>query len=200
MQNFKWATVTPERICLLQLDDCERQLELAVEEPIRLVQAAKSLHLALQAALTFALAGSAGIGAYSDNVRAKWLDFLESDREPVVEVTLSRRILEFRSLLERLEKPRAVEWLNEPICLSEEDRENLEKLAFIRDQFEHPKPGSHSFEPDWACPAFPPAARLTLELIQAVHHHFEPEQIARAKHQVDRIVDLTSGPSLEDSP
>lgn len=195
MQDFRWATVTPEQICLLQLDDCVRQLELAADEPIRLVQAAKSLHLALQAALTFALAGSAGVGAYSDSLRTKWLEFLESDREPLAEVTLSRRIMEFRSLLDRLEKPRAVEWLDEPISLSDEDRENIEKLAFIRDAFEHPKPGSHSFEPDWACPAFPPAARLTLELIRAVHHRFEPEDVDKAERLANRIVEATSAAS-----
>lgn len=191
MQDFKWATVTPEQICLLQLDDCARQLELAVDDPIRLVQAAKSLHLALQAALTFALAGSAGIGAYPDSLRVKWLEFLESNRNSVVEVTLSRRIMEFRALLDRLNKPGAVEWLSEPICLSDDERENLEKLVFIRDAFEHPKPGSHSFEPDWACPAFPPAARLTLTLIEAMHHRFEPEEIAKAERLVKRIIEAT---------
>jgi hypothetical protein len=192
MLKFGWATITAERICLLQLEDCARQLELAPEEPIRLVQAAKSLHLSLQAALTFALAGSAGIGAYSDNLRVKWLEFLERNREPFVEVSLSRRVLEFRALLERLEKPKAIEWLSDSIKLSDDDREKLGKLAFIRDEFEHPKPGSHSFEPDWACPAFAPAAQLTLRLIRAVHHRFEPEEIVLAELMVTRIVDATT--------
>lgn len=54
-----WIALTPERIAYLSLHDCLIQLELAVIEFDRLAFAVKSAHMALQAALTAALAGTA---------------------------------------------------------------------------------------------------------------------------------------------
>ena len=55
-----YVEVTPRALAMLNLRDCAEQLERWREEPLRLAQAAKSAHLALQAALTDALAGAAG--------------------------------------------------------------------------------------------------------------------------------------------
>ena len=69
----QYVEVTPRALAILNLRDCKGQLEGWMEEPLRLAQAAKSAHLALQSSLIDALAGSAGIGAHADKLRAAYL-------------------------------------------------------------------------------------------------------------------------------
>lgn len=73
ISKVQWPVVEPRALAMLCLRDCEEQLQRVNEEPLRLVQAAKSAHLALQSALIEALAGSANIGAYDEKLRAKCL-------------------------------------------------------------------------------------------------------------------------------
>lgn len=56
--------ITPEIVAIFSLKDCEEQLRRASDEKLRLAQAVKSAHLAVQAALTAALAGSMNINEY----------------------------------------------------------------------------------------------------------------------------------------
>lgn len=187
MSRSSYVSVTPEQIALLQLKECAAQLELARNEPIRLVQAAKSIHLALLAALTAAVAGSSGIGAYRPNLREQWRQFLESNREPVVEVGLGHRVMQLQELLDRACEAGGIEWLQEPLSCSPEERELLERLVFIRGEFEHPKPILNSFEPDWVLQTFVPACRLTMEALEAVHHHLEETGLDEASQLIQTI-------------
>lgn len=69
------VTITPELVALMQLEDCAAQLRAAEDQPIEVLLAAKSLHAGLVAALTAALAGSSGTGAYEPRLRERWRQF-----------------------------------------------------------------------------------------------------------------------------
>lgn len=157
----------------MQLVDTAAELEAAESEPLRLLQAAKSLHAAMLAALTAALAGSSGTGAYTDKVRDRWLAFLESQRENVEEVHLPQRVLSSGDLLDRACTPGSIEWTSEPLSCSTEERELIDRLTFIRDEFEHPKPMLNCFEPPWVAVTFAPAVRITKQSLEAVAHHLD---------------------------
>lgn len=191
MVRRSFVSITPEQIALLQLRDCAAHLDAAPDDPIQILQAAKSLHLALVAALTAALAGSAGIGAYDPKLKVRWLHFLNSAREPVTEVELSQRVMTFGCLLDRACEKGGIERIDKPLACSLNDRELIDRLSFIRGEFEHPKPMLNSFEPAWVVATFPPAARLTIEALEAVRHHFEEAEMAKAHLLVSGIMSAT---------
>ena len=118
-----YVEVTPRALAMLNLRDCKEQLERWKEEPLRLAQAAKSVHLAMQAALTDALARSAGIGAYSDELRAEYLAYFEDSRERETTPPKDDFVLPFPKLLARaMEHP--MEWSGRKLEVSADQIES----------------------------------------------------------------------------
>lgn len=191
MDDSTFVTITPASIAIFQLQECCAQLAKVDAEPIRVLQAAKSLHGALLAALTAVLAGSSGIGAYSEKLRERWLEFHEKNREAVAVVALSNRVMNFDALLDQACKPGGVEWGTGPLTCTPADRELIDRLTFIRDDFEHPKPMLNAFEPAWVIEPFIIAARLTLDALSAVHHQLGEGELDQAHEMVASITDTS---------
>jgi hypothetical protein len=166
-----YVEVTPRRIAVFNLRDCREQLERFKEEPLRLAQAAKSAHLALQASLTDALTGSAGIGAYSNSVQAQFLKYFAGNAEHPTNL----RVLGFAQLLERA-KERPMEWSGRTLDVSNAESIALKRLTSIRDSVEHAHPHFHFIEPLFIALTLPVAARLTLQLLDVRAHHYDDGQ------------------------
>jgi hypothetical protein len=177
-----WPTVTAEAISLLHLRDCDEQLSRSDDEPIRLAQAAKSAHLALQAALIAALSGSLGIGAYDAKLEQRWLAALQ-DGAPWPE---SHRVMDFDGLLAKA-RQFSIEWRQEPLQVTDEEAAALSKLTNIRHGIEHPKPGFWVIEPAYIYLILPIAVQLAVQLLEAVRHHFEPDEIELAVECANHI-------------
>lgn len=163
-----YVEVTTRALAMLNLHDCKEQLERWKEEPLRLAQAAKSAHLALQAALTDALAGSAGIGAYSPKLRAAYLAYFEASRDGEAAAPEGDYVMRFDDLLAR-----AMEWSGRKLEVSPDELKALDRLTFVRHRVEHPRPHHHFIEPLFIAQTLPVAARLTFDLLDIASHHYE---------------------------
>lgn len=182
----RYVEITPRALAMLGLRDCNEQLARTPDEPLRLAQAAKSAHLALQAALIVALAGSANIGAYDDDLRSAYLAYFESSRESDSLPPRGDRVMPFPKLLARaMEHP--MEWSGRKLEVDAHELEALERLTFIRHRIEHPRPAHHFVEPRFIALTLPIAARLTLELLDVVSHHYEPGERSRVAADVCSI-------------
>jgi len=174
---------------MLNLRDCKEQLERWKEEPLRLAQAAKSVHLAMQAALTDALAGSAGIGAYSDELRAEYLAYFEGSRERDTPPPTGDFVLPFPKLLARaMEHP--LEWSGRKLEVSADEMKALNRLTYVRHRVEHPRPQFHFIEPLFIALTLPVVARLTLELLDVCSHHYENGERVAVEASVAAIAAL----------
>jgi hypothetical protein len=167
--------LTPERVAILALEDCTYHLDRSVIDINRLALAAKAAHLALQAAMTAALAGSASIGAHPPKLRGEYLQYFENRRSGPAAPPESDRVMSFGDLLATAtESP--LPWSQAPLALSDDERALLERLTKVRHAIEHPKQSHHSIEPAYVAEALPVAARLTAELLGSVFHHLEPRE------------------------
>lgn len=167
-----YVEVTPRRLAMLNLRDCKEQLERWKEEPLRLAQAAKSAHLAMQAALTDALAGSASIGAYDDKLREAYLAYFEASRDGEATPPESDRVMSFPKLLARaMDHP--MEWSGKKLEVSGDEMKALDRLSHVRHRVEHPRPQFHFIEPLFIAQTLPIAARLTLDLLDVCWHHYD---------------------------
>ena len=164
--------VTPRALAILSLCDTVEQLDRWEVEPLRLVLAAKSSHLALQAALTDALAGSDGTGAFDLKLKAEYFAYFEKSREGDPAAPLSDRVMSFGDLLKRaVEHP--MEWSRRTLEVSLEEADLLNRLTFVRHRVEHVRPGSFFIEPFFIAQTLPVSARLTQELLDVAGHHYE---------------------------
>lgn len=184
-----YVEVTTRALAMLNLRDCKEQLERWKEEPLRLAQAAKSAHLALQAALTDALAGSAGIGAYSPKLRAAYLAYFEASRDGEATSPEGDYVMRFDDLLaQAMEHP--MEWSGRRLEVSPDELKALDRLTFIRHRVEHPRPHHHFIEPLFIAQTLPVAARLTFDLLDVVSHHYEKGEREAIEAIVDAIAAL----------
>ena len=182
-----YVEVTPRGLAMLNLRDCEEQLERWQGVPLRLAQAAKSAHLAMQAALTDALAGSAGIGAYDDDLRTAYLAYFDASREGQATPPKGDFVLPFPKLLARaMEHP--MEWSGRKLEVSADEMKALDRLTYVRHRVEHPRPEFHFIEPLFIALTLPVAARLTLELLDVCWHHYEEGERAEVEACVAAIV------------
>lgn len=166
--------ITPEIVAIFSLKDCEEQLRRASDEKLRLAQAMKSAHLAVQAALTAALAGSMNIGAHPEKLRIKKLAFYQEGQG---ERPDDDRVLAFNGLLERaMSGP--MEWTGQPLSLDEHEQELLARLCSLRDGIEHPKQAHWGIEIAYILEVLPVAAHTAVKLLEVVVHHLEPGELA----------------------
>jgi hypothetical protein len=168
----QYVEVTPRALAMLNLRDCKEQLDRWKSDRLRLAQAAKSAHLALQAALTDALAGSAGVGAYDDKLRAAYLAYYDEAGAGEAMPPKSDYVMRFDDLLTRaIEHP--MEWSGKTLKVSADEREALKRLTIIRHRVEHPRPQFHFIEPRFIAQTLPVAARLALDLLDVCFHRYE---------------------------
>ena len=185
----QYVEVTPRALAILNLRDCKGQLEGWMEEPLRLAQAAKSAHLALQSSLIDALAGSAGIGAHADKLRAAYLAYFEASREAEATPPKGDYVMRFDDLLERaMEHP--MEWSGKRLEVSPDELKALDRLTHLRHRVEHPRPQFYFIEPLLIAQTLPVAARLSFELLDVCSHHYEQGQRASVEGTVIAITDL----------
>ncbi|WP_226697373.1 hypothetical protein [Qipengyuania flava] len=175
--------ITPEIVAIFSLKDCEEQLRRASDEKLRLAQAMKSAHLAVQAALTAALAGSMNIGAHPENLRIRKLTHYQ---DGTGERPDDDRVLAFKGLLERaMSAP--LEWTHEPLILSEHEQVLLERLCLLRDGIEHPKQSHWGIEIAYILEVLPVAARTAVTLLEVVFHHLEPGELDQLQQLAAQI-------------
>lgn len=167
-----YPLVTCEYLALLHLSDCLQQLEQSASDPIRLAQAAKSAHQALQSALTAAVAGSMNIGAYEPKLELQWLDFLQGDGEQ----PRRDRVMSFEGLLAKATSSQ-LEWHGRSLSVSAEEHELLRRLSFLRDRIEHPRPHHWLIDPAYIRDVLPIAVRLTREALEGLWHRFKPNEV-----------------------
>lgn len=183
----EWVDITPERIAMISLIDCREQLEKSETFVLRLALAAKSGHLALQAALTAAIAGTANIGAHPEKLRTKYLEHFEESRTKQSERPESDRVMALSELLETATSNN-LPWLNAPLSITPDQKNQLERLTSIRDAVEHPKQMLHAIEPDYILETMPVVADLTLSLLETVSHHFETGELDQVRDAAVAIV------------
>lgn len=175
--------ITPEAVAIFSLKDCEEQLRRASGEKLRLAQALKSAHLAVQAALTAALAGSMNIGAHAEKLRIRKLTYYQDGQG---ERPDDDRVLPFKGLLMRaMSTP--LEWTQQPLTLDEREQELLARLCFLRDGIEHPKQTHWGIEIAYILEVLPLAARTAVKLLEMVVHHLEPEGLAQLRELAAQI-------------
>ncbi|GGD44397.1 hypothetical protein GRI62_10645 [Erythrobacter arachoides] len=175
--------ITPAIVAILSLKDCEEQLKRAGDEKLRLAQAMKSAHLAVQAALTAALAGSMNIGAHPEKLR---ISKLAHYQDGTGERPDDDRVLAFKGLLKRaMSAP--LEWTHEPLTLSEHEEQLLERLCFLRDGIEHPKQSHWGIEIAYILEPLPVAARTAVTLLEVVVHHLEPGELDQLEQLAAQI-------------
>ncbi|PTQ12090.1 hypothetical protein CLG96_05850 [Sphingomonas oleivorans] len=196
--EFPSIMVTPETIAVMSLVDCADQLEAMNQFPMRLALAAKSAHLALQAALTAALAGTANIGAHDDKLAARHLAYLEDRGEGGVERPTSDRVMSFPDLLAKATAG-PLPW-GDAIQLSTDDALLLDRLARIRHDIEHPKQQIHAIEMAYVFEPLPVAANLVATLIGTVFHHIDRDERQALEHARDRIIAYCLARSTEEEP
>lgn len=186
-----WVRLTPERVAVLCLEDCAYQLERSGRDIDRLALAAKAAHLALQAALTAALAGSANVGAHPLKLRVKYLQYLEDSRSGPAEAPASDRVMGFDDLLAAA-TDHPLPWTQAPLAVNNAELVLLKRLTVLRHAVEHPKQSHHSIEPAYVAETVPVASRLTAELLASVFHHLEPGELEAVEALAVRIVELSS--------
>jgi hypothetical protein len=175
--------ITPEIVANFSLKDCEEQLRRSSDEKLRLAQALKSAHLAVQAALTAALAGSMNIGAHPEKLRIKKLQYYQ---DGIGERPAESRVLAFNGLLDRaMSAP--LEWTGQPLTLDENEKELLSRLCFLRDGIEHPKQSHWGIEIAYILEVLPLAARTAVKLLEAVVHHLEPGELVVLQALADQV-------------
>ncbi len=185
----EYVVVTPERVASLCLTDSVEQLEKSQASVMRLALAAKSAHLALQAALTAALAGSANIGAHPEKLQARYIQYFEESRTTPLAPPESDRVMGFSELLNAA-RSEPLPWSNAPLVLSDSEVELLERLTKVRHAVEHPKQMHHSIEQKYVLEVLPLAAKISVILLETVSHHLESGEIERLRACVDKIDEL----------
>ncbi len=184
-----YVEITPERVAIISLKDCFDQLERSGAEPLRLALSAKSAHLAMQAALTAAIAGSANIGAHPEKLRLQHLAHLHDRGAGKIPRPESDRVMTFGELLNSaINQP--LEWSSSPLSVTEDERYLLDRLTTLRHGVEHPKQMSWYIEPLFITQTLPVAARLTVRLLEDVFHHLEAGELEELKKIAAQICEL----------
>lgn len=154
-----------------------------------MMEAAKAAHLALQAALTAALAGPDSTGAFNPALRAKYQAYLST--EPFDPEGAPRAfVMKFADLLAEAQKPDGLtHYGGEALVLAPGDAEALDRLYQVRHSLEHPKPGITAWDVDYLKEAIRPAARITLWLLrhQAVSHKLDEWEHNAVEAAAERI-------------
>lgn len=139
--STRYVHITPELTCAAQTRRAAEHLEAAAAEPQRLLDAVRCAHLAIMAACTVALVGTAGVGAYKDELAAKHLKFMGGEIPDMPE----DHTLPFPALFKRVQEPGRMDF-SEPLTFTEDERKAARTLDWLRGLIDHPKSTSWSVE------------------------------------------------------
>jgi hypothetical protein len=136
-----------------------------------------------------ALAGSAGVGAYSNKLRAEYLAYFEDTRAGLAPLPESDRVMSFNNLLAKaMEHP--MEWSGRKLQVAEDELEALQRLTTVLDRIEHTRPGAFVIEPPFITLTIPVAAKLTLELLDVPGHRYNEGERSSVEATVAAITSL----------
>lgn len=137
----RYVNISPALTCAAQTLRCAEHVEAAAADPQRLLDAVRCGHLALMAALTEALTGSAGIGAFDDKRAGEHLSFLRGERADMPREFM----LSFSQLFERVQEPDRLEF-SDPLAFTDEETKAAAEMDRLRTLIDHPKPTYWSVE------------------------------------------------------
>lgn len=166
MPDLGYIHITPERLAALCIVDAASEIEATYSEPARWFFAISKLHRALNCALVAALRGTAGIGAYAQKDRKRWIEWFDASRTADIDPPGAGRVEEFTALLTRALDPAEPEMGGSPLLLSEVQKTDLYRLNKFRGDLEHVKPGHWSLEVGGL-------PRIAGAVASAMHHLFE---------------------------
>ncbi len=181
-----FVTITCERLAIAQLERCTEHLEADDADGYRLLDAVRSLHLAMVAIMTAALNGSAGIGAMPDKARAKAIQALNNG-----EIATGERVMSYAELLAAVQIEGAIEW-GPAIVLTAEEAEACALLNARRERIDHPKPSSFLEARSALRSICRIVAPIVPRLAEAVDHHFDDAERVRLSDAVRRIDELVA--------
>lgn len=172
-----YVHITPELTCAAQTLRAAEHLEAAASDPQRLLDAARCAHLAIMAACTVALVGTAGVGAYKDDLAAKHLKFMGGEIPDMPE----DHTLPFPALFKRVQEPGRMDF-SEPLTFTEDERKAARTLDWLRGLIDHPKSTSWSVERATFAAVFARVPALLEKCVGAAGHKYldgPDEDIAR---------------------
>ena len=176
--------IAPRLTCVAQTLRCAEHLEAALADPQRLLDAIRCGHLALMAAMTEALAGSAGVGAFSEKLAGEHLKYLRGESASMPgEFTLS-----FPQLFERMQQAGRLEF-SEPLHFTDNETKAASKIDRLRALIDHPKPTYWSVETDeltWALGVFPD---ILEKCVGAARHRYLDDSETAISDGLTRIRD-----------
>ncbi len=179
--NPDFVTITCERLVVAQLERCAEHLEGIDPDGYHLLDAIRSLHLAMVAAMTAALNGSAGIGAMPGKARSKAIQALNKG-----EFATGERVMSYAELLEAIQTEGAIEW-GPAIVLTSDERADCVTLNARRERIDHPKPSSFIEARDELRRLCRVVSAIVPRIAASVSHHFEEADRARVAGAVERI-------------
>lgn len=166
-----------ETLAVAELQRCAENLAQDDPAGYHVFDAVRCLHLAMVAAMTAALNGSAGVGALEMPQKVKAIEALNKGTFDFTERTMF-----FRALLNAVQVPGQMEWSpQEPIVLTPAEEVACDRLDSYRRAIEHPKPTDHCFyrtdiERDCAT-----VAPILLRLMRASHHYGDDANVIAAR-------------------
>ncbi len=135
MSSTMYVNIAPSLTYAAQTPRCAEHVEAAVTDPQHLLDAVRCAHLALMAAMTETLTGSAGIGAFDDKLAGEHLKFLHGDRPDMPREFM----LSFSQLFERVQEPERLEF-SDPLIFTVDEKKAAGELDRFRTLVDHPKP------------------------------------------------------------
>jgi hypothetical protein len=191
-----YAEITPQHLAALSIQRAADALEHTDADPTTWFIVVLDLHRALYCALVAALSGSLGIGAYSDKLKIKWIDYYERSRsDPDAETPTNKegiiddRVERFETLLERAENS-ALELQNSPLQLAAEQKADILKLNEFRDDLEHVKPRSWFLEVGGLPRMGANVAKAFAALLPSFSLQIEPEEVEQVEAAIAKIEQL----------
>jgi hypothetical protein len=175
-----YTEITPPHLAALSVQRAANVLEQAEADPTTWFFVILDLHRALYCALVAALSGSAGIGAYSEKLQAKWIDYFEKSRTVKAEPPKGDYVLTFEELLARA-KNSMLPLQNSSLQLTAEQQADILKLNEFRDDVEHVKPRSWFLEYGGLPRMGANAAKAFAALLPSFSHQLELEEIAQVE-------------------
>lgn len=177
------ARISPHHLAALSLSRAANALSQTETDSATWFFIILDLHRALYCALVAALSGPAEIGAYSEKLRAEWIEYFEASRtDPNVEPPRKDYVALFTELLSRAEDGSA------PLLqLTAETRADILKLNEFRGDLEHVKPRTWCLEIGGLPRMSMVAAEAFENLLQTFCHRLEEGEIDQVETAISKI-------------
>ncbi|MCJ2135195.1 hypothetical protein MKK69_14230 [Methylobacterium sp. J-026] len=192
-----YARSSPGILCVLYLEHAAHEAEQAARDLQRWFLALPLMHLALGAILVPALAGSASMGAYIEEHQREWeayFDALDDEDHPFPDADHMQPV---SALLRRVQKKKEPEMQGRPVVLTQQQKKDLGRFTYYRNQLEHVRPGSWSLEVAGLPRVLAAVAEVIHQLLQERRccTDLEEQDEVRAEHAITQIRTMAAGRS-----